>query len=241
MKTMRLLNLFASNAKRGGFRAEGNVIYVYDVIVGSDAEAEFWGGVSPQSFAKTLKGMTGPVELRINSPGGDVFGARAMASAMREYAGEITAYVDGYAASAASVIAVAAGKVVMAEGSMMMIHKAWTLAMGNADDLTSTAELLAKIDGTLADTYAARTGGKADDFAAMMADETWFSAEEAVSAGLADEVAKSEKKSKAKNVWNLSAFDKAPAPDDEPEADPDNSEHEHRARAHAARMLSRAA
>jgi ATP-dependent protease ClpP protease subunit len=246
MKSLKLLNFFAKNAKKGSFYAEANVIYVYDVIVGSDAEAEFWGGVSPQAFVKTLKGMTGPVEMRINSPGGDVFGARAMAAAMREYGDTITAYVDGYAASAASLIAVAASKVVMAEGSMMMIHKAWTFAMGNADDLAATADLLEKIDATIADTYAAKSGGDADDFAAKMAAETWFTAAEAVAVGLADEVAEAVK-AKAKNAWDMSVFDHAPPapePDPAPEPNPEpetQSDHGHRARAHALRMLERAA
>lgn len=243
MHTNRLFNLFAANAKKGSFLAEGNTIYVYDVIVGSDAEAEYWGGVSPQAFAKALKSIKGAVELRINSPGGDVFGARAMATAMREHDGEITAHVDGYAASAASLIAISANKTVMAEGSMMMIHKAWTFAMGNADDLTSRAALLSKIDDGLAETYASKSGGNAEDFAKMMAEETWFSADEAVSAGLAHEVAKDTKPTKkAKNAWNLSAFEKAPVAALEP--DPvvaTDDEHSLRIRQHAARMASRAA
>lgn len=243
MKPLRLLNLLASNSRRGEFRAEGNTIFIYDVIVGSDAEAEFWGGVSPEAFAKTLRGMSGAIELRINSPGGDVFGARAIAAAMKEHDGEITAYVDGYAASAASLIAVAADKVVMADGAMMMIHKAWTFAMGNETDLIATAELLGKIDATLAETYAAKSGGNADEFAALMANETWFTAAEAVSAGLADETAPTERQaSKARARWDLSAFDRAPAaPANETQPDMTQSESEHRARAHRARMLAKAA
>lgn len=215
----RLLNFYRVNAKRGSFQAEANTIYIYDMIVGSDLEAAIFGGISPQSFAETLAGMSGPVSLRINSPGGDVFGARAMSQAMREYKGEITAQVDGYAASAASLIAVAADKCVMAPGSLMMIHKAWSLQIGNADDMLATAELLEKIDGTLAGTYAAKSGGDPAKFADMMAKETWFTPQEAKDAGLCDEIIEEnqEKSGESDDVanlgkWDISAFEGAPKP-----------------------------
>lgn len=254
----RLFNLFASNSKRGTFKAEGNTLFLYDVIVGTDADAEYFGGVSPQAFSKALAGLTGPVALRINSPGGDVFAARAMAQAMREYAGEITAHVDGYAASSASLIAVSASKTIMAPGSFMMIHKAWTWGMGNSDDLTATANLLAKVDGTLAETYATKSGGDAAKFSAMMAIETWFTPQEAIDAGLADEIAAETAKASALSTWNMSAFDGAPKPAaavadpaiaaaaaaavvaaaELAAADDDQAEFEQRQRAHATRMLA---
>jgi ATP-dependent Clp protease protease subunit len=209
----RLLALLAGNAKKGEFKAEGNVIYVYDVIVASDADAEWWGGVSAESFVKALRGMSGDVQLRINSPGGDVFGAKAMAQAVREYPGKVTAHVDGYAASAASYLATSAESTIMASGSMIMIHKAWTIALGNADEFRATAGLLEKIDGTIAADYAAsaeRRGKNAQDFEALMAAETWFTPAEAIEAGLADEEAGD--RIHAKVEWDLSAYDHAPAP-----------------------------
>lgn len=210
----KLLNLLASNAKRGSFKAEGNTIFIYDVIVSDEMEAEFFGGVSATAFSKMLKGMSGPISLRINSPGGDVFAARAMSAAMKEYDGEITAYVDGCAASAASILAVAADRCVMADGSFMMIHKAWTFTVGNGDEHLQTAALLEKIDASIASTYAAKSGKDAAEFVEMMAAETWFNAEEAIANGLADEMAvdpKAAAKNKADGLlWNLTAFDKAP-------------------------------
>jgi ATP-dependent Clp protease protease subunit len=213
----KLLNLLARNAKKGEFRAEsgdqGNTIYVYDVIVASDEDAMWFGGVSAESFVKALRGMAGDVQLRINSPGGDVFGAKAMAQAMRDYSGKITAHVDGYAASAASHLVTNAAKAVMAPGSMLMIHKAWTIDIGNADDFTKTADLLNKIDATIAADYAAsaeRRGKDASDFVALMAAETWFTPEEAIAVGLADEQA--EAGPKAKVDWDLSAYEHAPKP-----------------------------
>jgi ATP-dependent protease ClpP protease subunit len=160
--------------------------------------------------------MQGDITLRINSPGGDVFAARTMAQAMREYDGAINVIVDGLAASAASIIAVSASNVRMAPGSMMMIHKAWSIAMGNSDDFMDVAGLVEKIDGTIADTYAAKGKGDKDRYAELMAAETWFTAEEAVEEGLADEAIADGPK--AKSSWDLSAFDNAPAP--QADADP---------------------
>lgn len=235
----KLFRLLANNARKGSFKAEGDALYIYDVIVATDADAEWMGGVSAESVVKALKAMDGPVTLRINSPGGDVFAARAIQAAMDAYDGEITAYVDGYAASAASLIAVAADRCVMASGAFMMIHKAWTIAMGNADEFLASAELLEKIDGSLADTYAAKAGTDAGGFAEQMRAETWFTAQEAVDAGLADEVAAKAPKSTAR--WDLSAYDGAPKTEQEPEPAPEIVAEadpiEQRQRQHAARML----
>lgn len=217
MKT--LLNLLRANARRGEFRAEGNTLYVYDAIVASEADAEFFGGVSAEAVVKKMATMSGPVTLRINSPGGDVFAARAVVAAMNAHDGEITAYVDGYAASAASVITAAADKVVMAQGAFLMIHKAWTVTVGNADDHMDTASLLEKIDGSIADSYAARSGKDASHYALLMAAETWFTASEAVAEGLADEVA--DKPVQASAHWDLSAYKAAPVVDTAPAIEPE--------------------
>jgi ATP-dependent protease ClpP protease subunit len=215
MRPNRLLSLLKSNASKGVFKAEDNTIYLYDVIVSSDEEADWFGGVSAESFVSALKGMSGPVQLRINSPGGDVFGARVMANAIREYDGEVTAHVDGLAASAATFLTSVADDTIMGEGSMLMVHKAWSLAIGNADDFMATASVLEKMDGTIAQTYAEaaeRRGKEPADFAKMMSDETWLTAQEAIDLGLADSVAAPKAKGKAKNQikWDLSAFDHAP-------------------------------
>lgn len=217
MHRNRLLNLLAANRRRGEFRAEadqaGNVIYLYDSIVSSEADAEWWGGVSAEKFVQVLRGMSGDVSLRINCPGGDVFAARAMAQAIREYPGQVTAFVDGYAASAASFITSVAARVVMAEGSFLMIHKAWTIGMGNADDFAATAQLLAKIDTSIAATYetAAKRRGvgcTAEEFATLMAAETWLTGQEAIDHGLADELAAEGPQADAR--WDLSAYVNAP-------------------------------
>lgn len=208
-----LLKLLADNRKRGLFRAEAEAeeatLYLYDAIVSDAAEAEWFGGVDPLTFAKALAGISAKtIHLRINSPGGDVFAAQAIAQALREHPARIVAHIDGYAASAATPIAGAADEVIMAPGAMYMIHNAWTIAWGNKNDLMATAALLEKVDGTLAEGYASRTGQDIEQIRAWMDAETWFTAQEAVEAGFADSVA--EVKVKASAKWNLSAYAHAP-------------------------------
>jgi len=209
----QLINLLRNNARKGEFRAEGNTLYLYDVIVSSKADAEWLGGVDAETFVQTLRDMSGDVTVRVNSPGGDVFAGRAMAQAIRDYPGEVTVHVDGYAASAASFVTAAADKVVMGQGSFQMIHNAWTIALGNAEELLATADLLEKIDGTIVETYvsAADRRGKAVDgakFAELMAAETWLTGQESIDLGLADELASDAPKGKI--AWDMSAYNTAP-------------------------------
>jgi ATP-dependent Clp protease protease subunit len=207
------IQLLASNKGKGQFKAEKSAteatIYLYDAIVSSDTEAEWYGGVAPKAFINELKAIDAPViNLRINSPGGSVFAARAMEQAMRDHKAKIIAHVDGYSASAASFLMMAADEIVMAQGGMVMIHKAWTMAYGNANDLRSQADLLEKIDGTLVETYANRSNQSAEQIAQWMAGETWFTADEAIAAGFADR--KAETGVKAETDWDLSAYANVP-------------------------------
>jgi ATP-dependent Clp protease protease subunit len=178
-------------------------IYLYDTI-------DPYFGVNAESFVKDLNALkASTIHLRINSPGGDVFDARAIATAIDQHPSTIIAHVDGLAASAASYIAIAADRVEMAPGSFLMIHKAWTFAYGNAEDLTSTAALLDKIDTTLIADYAKKTGASQEKIGAWMAAETWFTSDEAVAEGFADTV--TEEESAVENSWDLSVFNNAPA------------------------------
>ncbi len=227
-----LLRLMALNKGRGYVAvettAEKAVIYLYDFIAGTDEEAAFWGGVGPGDFARQLAEVGDrAVELRVNSPGGSVFGGRAMAAALAGHPGEVTAVVDGLAASAASFLVQAADRVEMSEGAMFMIHNAWTLALGNAAAMRAEADILDKIDGEIARTYAAAAARRgvtdAPDFAALMASETWMTSAEAVAAGLADGMAERPKEKKAAVKWDMSAFANAPQPAaaSEPETEPE--------------------
>ena len=193
------------NKGKGEFRAEANTLWLYDAIASDEDEAYWFGGIAPMTFIKALQACDGPVTLKINSPGGSVFGAQAMVAAMREFPHAITAQIDALAASAASVIAVECARCVMVPGSTMMIHKAWGLVIGNENDMRQTADLLAKIDGQIAASYARKTEGEAEAYETLMRAETWFTADEAVAEGLADEV-KADNTQRPKAKWDLSAF-----------------------------------
>lgn len=212
-------------------------IFLYDQIVSSEDEAEWWGGVAPESFVKAVYAVdpSHTINLRVNSPGGSVFAARAMEQALRAHKGRVVVHIDGLAASAATFIAMAGDEVVMAKGAMFMIHKAWTGMWGNAEDLRKEADLLDKIDGTLAETYADKTGKDIAAITEWMAAETWFTAQEALDAGFATSIADQEAKA---SVWNLSAYANAPkaergpapAPTHEPEPEQAMATAEHRDR-----------
>lgn len=212
----RLIKLLASNKKRPERLPQSKIvaadeettIYLYDAIVSDEDTAYWWGGVSAEALVPEIRGIKGgTIHLRINSPGGDVFAAQTIAQAIKDTGAKVIAHVDGYAASAATVIAVAADEVEISEGGFFMIHNAWTWAMGNANDLTATAELLTKIDASLAGQYAKKSGMKVEDLRAAMDAETWYSAEEAVAVGLVDRIADGKK---AEASWNMSAYAKAP-------------------------------
>lgn len=217
----QLLKLLADNRGKGMFKAEQNgdeaTIYLYDVIVSDD----FWGGVSALTFAKELAATKTPViNLRINSPGGDVFAARAMEVAIREHSSTIVAHIDGEAASAATYVAIAADKVKISEGGFFMVHKAWSIALGNADDMLQMAALLEKVDEALVTTYANHTGKSADEIRQWMAAETWFTAQEALDAGFVDEITAAPVRNQHR--WDLSAYARAPKLD---QTDDDKSSH----------------
>lgn len=131
----------------------------------------------------------GPVTVRINSYGGAVDVGHTIRHLLADYPGHVTCVVDGVAASAASIIAIAGSdELVMREGSELMIHQASLGMDGNSSSLRSMAERLEKMDAELANVYAAKAGGDAEHWLGLMAAETWFSAADAVDAGLADRV-----------------------------------------------------
>ncbi len=231
-----LLKLLASNRKRGFFKAESapsgesSTIYLYDVIVDTDEEADWWGGVSANQFVRTLSEMTAPeIHLRVKSPGGSVFAGRAMEQAIREHSSKIITHVDGLAASAASFLILPSDEIIAAPGSFIMIHKAWTLAYGNEDDFLKQAALLHQIDDSLVKSYAAKTGQKEEDIAAWMAEESWFVAEKAKELGFIDSVATDNKSgtpdsgtsAACTRNFDLSAFKNAPRTEI-PVEEPDN-------------------
>lgn len=171
-------------------------LYLYD-------EISYWG-VTAADFIRELQSIdSSSIDLHINSPGGDVFEGLAILNSLRQHDSQINVIVDGLAASAASFIAMAGDSVTMAENSMLMIHDAFGVCIGNAADMQAMTDLLNKTSDNVASIYAAKAGGTTKDWRDVMLAETWYSADEAVSAGLADSVAGS---ADIENVYDLSLF-----------------------------------
>ena len=156
-----------------------------DVLIHGDIGFE----VRSADIIQQLAGVDGDVVVRVNSGGGDVYEGLAIMNALRAHSGEVLVIVEGLAASAASFIAVGGGtRVVCRPHAELMIHEAWAMADGNAADMTKAAGDLDRVSGNLASIYADRAGGDPDTWRELMRAETWFSAEEALAAGLVDAV-----------------------------------------------------
>ncbi len=174
-----------------------------------------WGGewgVSAKEVATALDGLspsTTEIRLHLNSPGGEVYEGIAMLNTLRAHPARVVAVVDGIAASAASFLAAGADELVMGRNSQLMIHDAWGLAMGNAGTMRETADVLDKISDNIASVYAAKAGGDVGTWRAAMLLESWYSAEEAVDAGLADRVEEALAPAGPLAAFDLSIFDHA--------------------------------
>ena len=151
---------------------------------------DFWepeNAITAKSVMTQLSEISGDVTVRISSGGGDVYEGIDIMNALKGHDGEVTVIVESLAASAASFIAVGgADRVLMRESSELMIHRAWTFTDGNADDVRKTLEDLERQDSKLARIYAGKAGGEVQDWLDAMSAETWYTAEEALAAGLAD-------------------------------------------------------
>lgn len=194
-------------------------LYIYDVISAD------WGISAAMVVAAIAQaGDAATLNIRINSPGGDVFEARAIVEAIKRFAGKTIAHIDSLAASAATSIACAADQVLIADGAFYMIHNASTAVWGDKNDMRETADLLEKIEGAIVTDYTVKTGKDTNTIVEWMDAETWFSAAEAIDHGFVDALAVT---GKVKNTWNLSAYDKAPAAllePDKPEAPAEQAE-----------------
>lgn len=185
-------------------------VYLYGAIGG------WWGGVDASEFVRELAALdVATIDLYVNSPGGDVFDGVAMLNALRRHKARVVAHVDGLAASAASYVIQGADEVIMGRNSELMIHDAWGFVMGNAQDMRAEADVLDRLSANIADVYAEAAGGTAADWRAAMLAETWYSADEAVDAGLADRVDRpadaddddaEDEPAAAAAKWDLGAF-----------------------------------
>ena len=176
-------------------------IYMYGDIGG-----DYLDGLTAADFAKALDAAGGkPVDIHVNSGGGDVFEAHAMHTAILAYSGETVVHIDGIAASAASYFGLGADIVTIAPHALMMIHKASMLTYGNADELRENAEILETLDNSLASIYAKKTGLKPQTILDMLKAETWLTADDAVALGFADELDEGAAKVAAKVDSRISA------------------------------------
>lgn len=172
-------------------------IHVKGAIV-SDQEQRFydWIGIaatSPGKVNELLPTNNDSVEVVINSGGGDVFAGSEIYTILKEYTGEVTVKVVGIAASAASVIAMAADKLLISPTAQMMVHNVSTYGGGDYRDFEHTAEVLKSANQSIANAYKVRTGKSDDELKTLMDNETWLNAETAVSEGFADEIMFAEK------------------------------------------------
>ncbi len=180
-------------------------IYIYE-------EIGYWG-VTARQFASSLKalGDIDHINLRIHSPGGDVFEGIAIYNLLNSHPASKTVYIDGLAASMASVIAMVGNPVIMPENAMMMIHKPWGITGGDANDMRDYADLLDKVEGVLIPSYAKKTGKTPEELAVMLGEETWLTAQECVEHGFADQLLPSMQAMARINSKRIEEFDSMPA------------------------------
>lgn len=164
-----------------------------------------------ESVASALASKPAAVKLRINSPGGDCFDALATYNLLRSSGAKVEVEVLGLAASAASLIAMAGDSVLMATGSMLMLHNPWTAAVGNSNDLREAADRLDKVRQSFLDIYQSKSGRDAEEVGAVMDDETWLTADEAKAKGFA-QIVKRTVKAAALGTFDLAriGFQHAP-------------------------------
>lgn len=157
-----------------------------ELTIYDDIGADFWGdGITAKSINRELSEISGDLTIRINSYGGDVFEGHAIYNLIKNYEWKTTVIVDGIAASAASVIAMAGDVVEMPLNSTLMIHDPWTFAVGNSQDMKKTAETLDTIKQTIVNVYKDKTGIDDNQISDMMTEETWLTADKAEEMGFA--------------------------------------------------------
>lgn len=185
---------------KGGGVAE---VLVYD-------EIGMWG-VSAKDFARDLRelGNVNKINLHINSPGGSVFDGNAMFNQLKQHPAEVTVYIDGLAASMASVVAMAGDHIIMPENALMMIHNPWTVAIGNAEELRKDADVLDTVKATLLSAYG-RSMMTDDEISELMDAETWMTGADAVDMGFADELEQEVALAACAQFEQLAKFSKTP-------------------------------
>jgi len=189
-------------------KAQGNELMLYGAI------GSYFDEIDGKRTVEQINAMTGDITVRVNSPGGDVFDGIAIMNALKthgEKKGKVTVIVEALAASIASVIAIgAADELIMSEGSYLMIHNPWTIAIGDAEEFEKAAGVLRQLAGTLAEIYARKSGKTKEEMLVLMDAETWIDSAKALELGFADK-AEGEDQASIEN-FDLSMFDNVPEP-----------------------------
>lgn len=175
------------------FRASVNPTGEFELLIYEEIGQDWWSdsGITAKNVRQELDsaGTFNKIVLRINSPGGDAFEGIAIGNVLKSLNKPIDVYIDGIAASAASIIAMCGNTVTMAHNAMQMIHNAWAICIGEAADMQKMGDTLDKISGSIAQTYVDKTGKPLAEIKAMMDAETWMSAEDCLANGFATSIA----------------------------------------------------
>jgi len=197
-------NIIKTDAEKDWYRMEAKKnaadVFIYD-------EISFFG-VQAQQFVKDLNELdVKTIRLHLNTPGGNVFDGAAIYNALRQHTAKVETYIEGLAASAGSIVALAGDTVKMAANAFFMIHQPWVLAMGDSAELRKTADILDKISSVMIDTYVNVSGQSEEQIKQWVTDETWFTAKEAKEAGFVDEITD---EIEIKNQYDLSIYNNVP-------------------------------
>ena len=179
----------------------GRTLYLDGVI----SEDTWWGDeVTPAMFRSELFADEGNVTIWLNSPGGDCIAASQIYAMLMDYKGDITVKIDGIAASAASVIAMAGTKVLMAPTALMMIHNPLTIAIGDSEEMQKAMDMLGEVKESIINAYEIKTNQSRVKISHWMDAETWMNANKAIELGFADGVLEDEKHAKPTETYAFS-------------------------------------
>lgn len=160
----------------------------FEILLYGDIGGSGFDSISAKQFSEALKSIpqNAALEIRINSSGGSVFDGMTIYERIRGHKGKKKVFIDGLAASIASVIAMSGDEITMGEGAVMMLHKPWNMIVGNADEMLRMVEVLDKIEGQMVGIYARKTGLGRTEIESMLREETWFNSTEALSKNFVD-------------------------------------------------------
>ncbi|WP_054770056.1 head maturation protease, ClpP-related [Lysinibacillus parviboronicapiens] len=155
-------------------------------IYGDIGESWWYDSTSANDIDRALKQVkTSNISVRLNSPGGDAFDGIAIYNRLKDHQAKVKIIVDGWACSAASIMAMAADELIMNMGAMIMVHEAWTIAVGSKTEMQKTIDMMVKLDESLLDIYMTKAQITRDEMKQFVINETWFTADEAVAIGFA--------------------------------------------------------